>query len=352
MKMHERADGTMPADAEQAFRARAGLTPVFAYARVSTAGQAHDDDLEGQLTRLRAYARLHRLRIEKIFKEVRHCALSSSEDRPKLHRCVAEARAKGYQILTTSPSRLSRDGTAAWHLHDNYPGGFIFAEPLPDFAGQPWPVEVIERHEKFYILTSTGTSIAMDRLKAEGRKLGAGDGGVAGRQKGLPAIKAAREARREKMAQVLRTHPSWPNTTRRDAVQWLNDHGQMAAHGGKWTMDAVTRPLRDAKKAVSTVRSATPVSTGSSSVADALGSATVVAGQHKDLAQIAAAERIGSSESGLAATNQDLQEVAVLSQHEAILHNIMTFTRVPESADTPKKRAEVPTMNHPLWGRF
>ena len=110
MNSRARGDAAMTLRAEQVDGVHAALTPVFAYTRVSTAGQAHKDDLAGQLRRLDAYARLHRLRIEKIFKEVRHGALSSPEDRPELHRCVREARAKGYQVLSTSASRLSRDG--------------------------------------------------------------------------------------------------------------------------------------------------------------------------------------------------------------------------------------------------
>ena len=229
------------------------LTPVLGYVRVTTEGQLKKADLARQVERLQLYAQRHGFEIVRIYEEQSHGALSSRQDRPKLHQCLASAKKRGCKILVTSPSRLSRNSEHARQLDAEYPEGFIFAEPLAGYETRPWPVEVKEVHEAFPGLTQTGTQLGMDRARRQGKKLGAGDGGVAGRIAAAKAKSTLKRSRIERMADVLAKDPDWRSLTRQEAADFLNKRGHRSPRSTSrsptlWSKKSITEHLKAARK--------------------------------------------------------------------------------------------------------
>jgi hypothetical protein len=229
------------------------LPQALGYVRVSTQGQFDEQHLARQIEKVLAHAKRRGLEITLIFQEVVHGALTSREDRPALHNCLDEALARGCQIVATSPSRLTRSSAHAHQLYDQHPDRFDFVEPLNGYADKPWHLEVADCHASFPDHTSTGTIIAMDKSRAAGKKYGAGDGGVAGRAAAGKVIKANKQARVERMADILAGHPSWQTLTRAEAGKLFSDAGVHPPHSSisssvPWTKDTITRPFRAAKE--------------------------------------------------------------------------------------------------------
>lgn len=229
------------------------LPQALGYVRVSTQGQFDEQHLARQIEKVLAHAKRRGLEITLIFQEVVHGALTSQEDRPALHNCLDEALARGCQIVATSPSRLTRSSAHAHQLYDQHPDRFDFVEPLNGYADKPWHLEVADCHASFPDHTSTGTIMAMDKSRAAGKKYGAGDGGVAGRAAADKVIKANKQARVERMADILAGHPSWQTLTRAEAGKLFSDAGVHPPHSSisssvPWTKGTITRPFRAAKE--------------------------------------------------------------------------------------------------------
>jgi hypothetical protein len=230
----------------------AGLMTVLGYVRVSTKGQFDKSHLAQQIERIQLFAQRRGLKVIKIYREVRNGAMSSSQDRPALHDCLKHAAACWSKILTTSPSRLSRNAEHAEQLCKEYPDRFMFVEPLPGYEGRPWHHEVAEHHAAFPELTKTGTVVAMDKQKRDGRTFGAGDGGVAGRAAAAKVLTENKRTRLERMADILAEHPEWSTMTRREAASYLNNYGHRPVNSTPqkltlWNKSSITRPLDKAR---------------------------------------------------------------------------------------------------------
>lgn len=338
---HKIADGDASGSA-------AGLTTVLAYVRVTTEGQLDDADLARQIERLQLFAQRYGLEIVHIYQEQRHGALSSPQDRPALHDCLADAMIRGCRILITSPSRLSRSTGHAWQIHAEHPGRFIFAEPLPGYEKLPWPVEVEECHEAFPDLTQAGTMVAMDKQKRQGRKFGAGDGGVAGRAAAAKVKEANRRSRIESMAEVLAERPDWATMTRREVATFLNDREHRPPMSTPrcpttWTKGNVTEPLKAAKELLHTWGSSGAVLNDE----DGSHNKTTPSGRASELPVSAS----GASESQASGENSSAQSIAPpiattkpAGTHRAILETLSAYGPVRGAT---KARADTDTMAPP-----
>ncbi|WP_394152076.1 recombinase family protein [Loktanella salsilacus] len=268
----------------------AGLMTVLGYVRVSTKGQFDKSHLAQQIERIQLFAQRRGLKVIKIYREVRNGALISSQDRPALHDCLKHAAACGSKILTTSPSRLSRNAEHAEQLCKEYPDRFMFVEPLPGYEGQPWHHEVAEHHAAFPELTKTGTVVAMDKQKRDGRTFGAGDGGVAGRAAAAKVLTENKRTRLERLADMLAEHPDWRTMTRREAATYLNGRGHHPPRSTSqkptsWTVGSITRPLDETRKILDARRyaaSAIPCNDLATSVASPSRTRSPICGGAKD----------------------------------------------------------------------
>lgn len=230
-----------------------GLMTVLGYVRVSTKGQFDKNDLARQIERIHLFAQRRGLKVVKIHEEVRRGTLSSPQDRPALYKCLKDASARVCKIVASSPSRLSRNAEHAMQLYGGFPDQFMFVELLPGYEGRPWHHEVAEHHAAFPELTKTGTVVAMDKQKRDGRTFGAGDGGIAGRAKAAKVLTENKRTRLERMADILAEHPEWRTMARGQVAIYLNGRGHQPARSTpqkptSWTKGSIRRPLEEARK--------------------------------------------------------------------------------------------------------
>ncbi len=218
------------------------------YARVSTEGQNNDGDLEVQLYKIVAWANQNGIAIEQVFQEVQDGALSSKVDRPQLHECLRTAIEGGYVVVALDPSRITRNAAAAQKLAERLPERFRFVNRAIGFEDLSWPEEVREKHSRLQSDVSTGTMIAMDKMKREGRVFGGPDRCRAGRAASIKVRGVQRLARVKAIADFLADDPTRLRLTCRELAKVLDAVGVSPAQGGSWSVSALRRPLKDALK--------------------------------------------------------------------------------------------------------
>lgn len=223
-------------------------TRALAYARVSTQAQADAGGLDVQITKIHDWAAQNDIEIVEVFSEVQDGRLSKTEERPQLYACGKSALVGGYLIVATDPSRITRSVVAAEFLDSTLRNRFRFLKRVPGYGNQDWSAEVREKHSHLQESVSTGTIIAMDKLKRDGQKFGGPDGGKAGRAASVKVRGSKKQLRLKAIADFLEADPERLTMSRRVLCPLLDQAGIHPARSESWSVDALRRPLSEAKQ--------------------------------------------------------------------------------------------------------
>lgn len=242
-------------------RAPSSATPrrAVAYLRVSTQQQADDGALGVQFDKVHPWAQNNGYQIVLTMQEVQHGTLTSQVDRPVFHECLRIAKGDDLVIIALSPSRISRNLEHARRIDDENPGRFVFVEQEIGYEGQPWPIEVAEKHALLPSTIANGTAVAMHSLQRKGLLRGAPDGGKAGRAASEKVRSTKKHSLTEQTAGLLESNPAWQKMTRRELVPLLTAAGIKTTRGEVFTTNRITRPLQEARTVLLTRRAATQI---------------------------------------------------------------------------------------------
>lgn len=223
---------------------------IVGYARVSTEGQGRSGtSLERQKQAIRAFADEMKLPVHEIFEDIETAAGASSVDaRMGLQNALKACRDQDGLLVVWDWSRLSRHAGSTPDLESLVPAPdrIYSLKRAEDFRAASDRARIVHAEAERDAI-SKATREGMARKKSEGAKFGNPD---------IRSIqRSGTEAASEKAEEVikfimdyLRTLPDQKDATRQMVADHLNASGRKTGQGQSWTVERVTRPLREARK--------------------------------------------------------------------------------------------------------
>lgn len=223
---------------------------IVGYARVSTEGQGRSGtSLERQKQAIRAFADEMKLPVHEIFEDIETAAGASSVDaRRGLQNALKARRDHDGLLVVWDWSRLSRDANSTTVLRSLVPAPdrIYSLKQSEDLRAASDRARIVHAEAEREAI-SKATRQGMARKKSEGAKFGNPD---------IRSIQhSGTEAASEKAEEIikfileyLRTFPDPNDATRQIMADRLNALGHKTGHGQSWTVERVTKPLREARK--------------------------------------------------------------------------------------------------------
>lgn len=218
------------------------MNTAVAYLRVSTREQGKSGlGLEAQQNAISAFAAREMVDVLTIFKEVETGKRVSDtlQKRPQLKAALAWAKAAGCPVIVSKLDRLSRD------VH--FISG-LMVEKVPFIVCELGPnVDPFTLHlyaalaEKERAMISARTKDALKVAKKRGVRLGSSNPRVVGTG---AAVNVARANAHAKAIALILKKADFVSGSLRERAEYLNNIGQPAPRGGKWTPIAVSRILK------------------------------------------------------------------------------------------------------------
>ncbi len=218
-----------------------GMAGFVSYLRVSTKRQGDSGlGLEAQ----RAAIKAHLTDADPLLAEYVEVESGKSNDRPELHKALAECRARDATLIVAKLDRLSRNAAFLLTLRDS--GARFIAADMP--GANPLTVGImalVAEQEREAI--SKRTKEALQAARERGKTLGGYrgqkvDGSALAALSGASRAKAA-DARAHDLKQAIERARQAGATTNDAIAAYLNRDGFKAARGGPWSGKQVKRVL-------------------------------------------------------------------------------------------------------------
>lgn len=239
--------GSRPASITSALK-QTGRSRAVGYLRVSTKKQGKDGvGLEAQRSALQDYVRENGFVLSAVFEDVEsgrgpkvletNKGLLDALKAARHHKCSLLVHdlgrvARSVEVLTA----ISRSGVSIISVGDG-----VLLDPGTLAARAAYHQAVGER-------ISRETRKALQELKRSGRKLGNRTNLAEAQRRGALQNKIKADERVERIAEVIQKAGDPELMTAAQVVDLLNSKGILTGRGAVWTVPAVQRPLRAARK--------------------------------------------------------------------------------------------------------
>lgn len=229
-------------------RGRQGYEQFISYRRVSTTSQGEEGiGLELQRVAIDAFARARGATIVEDYHDVVSARGDQLKRNDGLKKALEHAARTGIPLIVDTFCRFSRDTASFERICLEYPVSIVVARGDGISLEAASLVSAAARAEEEGRLISERTREALRIKKEAGVRLGNTKNLAVAQKLGGQANKDRAEAKVEEIAGALENAGLF-EITAPDAVQFLNDQGIPTNRGGLWTLPAIQRPLRAARK--------------------------------------------------------------------------------------------------------
>jgi DNA invertase Pin-like site-specific DNA recombinase len=171
----------------------------------------------------------------------------SLRSRPYLQQALQLARKEGIPVIVSDISRLSRDIGV---VDDVLKLGVQIISATEGYLDAATLAARIAKAAAHGANISATTKLGMQALKQQGKVYGNPRNLPAAQKKGAESNKLRRVAKVREIVDALKNQPAGTEMTASQVVELLNRLGIRSGRDKEWTLEAVRRPLQDARRII------------------------------------------------------------------------------------------------------